>query len=417
LLFSWSSAVVAARNTPASFMQMMATGVPGLPRVARFLRLGSATLTGICAAILGLSLAAGWQLAGAESAWLTVVFIVASTLVATVVLAGLDYGTRSAVRAFPGIGRHVSRPERWLADAAYSHHSNDNSTGSNGNGFEPNEHDPEGVIPAAASLTTDELLNLDQHDIDMVRSISRMDDRDALHIMVPRLDVDAVEVSATLATVVDTLVTSKHTRLPVYRGTMDNVVGIVHISDVLLALTRDGQEPTLASIMREPEFIAENMAVDDLLQLMRAKSLQMGIVVDEYGGVEGVVTLEDILEEIVGEIEDEFTDASHGDAVAAPDGSWILNATLPIQDVEKAIGVSLDDRDTNTIGGYVYTELGRMPEVGDVVETPQVAIEVTQVRGRRIQQLRVRRVKGGSASAQGSGLPSTRAALPKPTEN
>ena len=108
----------------------------------------------------------------------------------------------------------------------------------------------------------------------------------------------------------DTLSASKHTRLPVYRHTMDDVVGIVHISDVLLALAHGAYSTSLESIMREPEFIAENMAVDDLLVWMRSKSLQMGIVVDEYGGVEGIVTLEDVLEEIVGEIEDEFTTTS-----------------------------------------------------------------------------------------------------------
>ena len=207
--------------------------------------------------------------------------------------------------------------------------------------------------------------------------------------MVPRLDVDAVEVSAALETVVNTLVASKHTRLPVYRGTMDDVVGIVHISDVLLTLAQGDHDATLASIMREPEFIAENMAVDDLLVLMRQKSLQMGIVVDEYGGVEGIVTLEDVLEEIVGEIDDEFSDTNRDDPVPNQDGTWTLNATVPIEYAEQIAGVALRYEDVNTIGGYVYTELGRMPQVGDIVQTGGVTIEVTQVRGRRIQQLRL----------------------------
>jgi CBS domain containing-hemolysin-like protein len=131
------------------------------------------------------------------------------------------------------------------------------------------------------------------------------------------------------------------------------------------------------------------MAVDDLLHLMRSKSLQMAIVVDEYGGVEGIVTLEDVLEEIVGEIDDEFDDAEAEELEPVADGSWLVKATAPVEDVSRAVGLKLDSGDVNTIGGYVYTQLGRMPSVGDVVVSDQTSIEVTQVRGRRIYQLRL----------------------------
>ena len=355
--------------------------------------------------MLGISLAADWPPTGSGSVWLVAGLIAVSTITTTVALIALDFGIRAMVRLAPDLAVRLARPKHWLSDSGPANYSNGYTSGTNGNGEDWAETDTEGNLLSATPLTPADLLGLDQYDIDMVRSISRMDDRDALHIMVPRLDVDAVEVSSSLAAVVDTLSASKHTRLPVYRHTMDDVVGIVHISDVLLALAHGAYSTSLESIMREPEFIAENMAVDDLLVWMRSKSLQMGIVVDEYGGVEGIVTLEDVLEEIVGEIEDEFTITSAADLAAAPDGSWTLNAALPIADVERAVGVALDYGDVNTIGGHVYSELGRMPTVGDVVRTGDVSIEVTQVRGRRIHQVRLRPANHEIVAAQQTGLP------------
>ena len=389
VLFGWTSVVFAARDTALSTMQLVAAGIPTQIRMVRLIRVATAVLAGISAAFLGLSLAPGWQSAGSNSPWLTAGFISIAALVACVVIIIVDIAVGILVRLFPLIARRVARPQRWFADMVVAPYGNGNSTASNGNGVNQYQADDDGNFLASVPLTPNELLNLDQYDIDMVRSISRMDDRDAVHIMVPRLDVDAVELSSTLKTVVDTLVASKHTRLPVYRGTIDDVVGIVHISDVLLTLAKGDHDATVASIMREPEFIAENMAVDDLLVLMRQKSLQMGIVVDEYGGVEGILTLEDVLEEIVGEIDDEFSDTNGDDPVPNQDGTWTLNATVPIEYAEQIAGAELRYGDVNTIGGYVYTELGRMPEVGDIVQTGGVTIEVTQVRGRRIQQLRL----------------------------
>ncbi|MYC32153.1 MAG: HlyC/CorC family transporter [Chloroflexi bacterium] len=297
---------------------------------------------------------------------------------------------------YPDLARRVARPRQWFsgqrtptASEYFSPNGRESgpSTGSQLGAPEAEGH-PRVDLDA---LTADEILNLDQYDIDMVRSISHMDDRDVQDIMVPRLDMDAVALASSLDEVVKAFVSTRHTRLPVYRNTMDDVVGIVHISDVLPILASGETATTLNDLMREPEFVAENMALDDLLQLMRAKSLQMAVVVDEYGGVEGLVTLEDVLEEIVGEIEDEFTDEDPEEAARAEDGSWILNASVPLEEVSRIVGVQLNGHDVNTIGGYVYTELGRMPAAGDVIakDDLHIEIEVVQVRGRRIQQVRL----------------------------
>lgn len=316
---------------------------------------------------------------------------------------------------YPNAARRVARPRQWFArsgqgpakgtatsiDWEFSPLTSNGHEGiSDQNGESRQETDP---------LTADEILNLDQNDIDMVRSISRMDDRDVLDIMVPRLDMGAISLTASLNEVVGAFISTRHTRLPVYRESMDDVVGIVHISDVLPVLTENRTEVRLEDLMRTPEFVAENMPVDDLLHLMRSKSLQMAIVVDEYGGVEGLVTLEDVLEEIVGEIDDEFATDDPDAPIANDDGSWTVNATTPVEDVSRLVGVQLVGHDVNTIGGFVYTELGRMPTTGDVISYDGLNIEVVQIRGRRIQQLRLLRAPVGVQSGNESGAAGSRA--------
>ena len=376
LIFAWASIAVAARrNIPA--LSLLLLSQPRSPAVA-LLILGAGGAMGVCILAVAVQLAAGLPI---------VVPIVAAIVVTAAGSSGLYLASAFWAERFPKAAKRLSAPRTWFSGSSPSP-ADGNGALSGGVAGEPYA-DGNAGNPEPPSLTPADIMNLDRHDIDMVRSISRMDDRDVQDIMVPRLDVDAVALASSLAELVGVLVATRHSRLPVYRNTMDDVVGIIHISDVLLAVASDQDDVTLESIMRQPEFVAENMAVDDLLQLMRAKSLQMVIVVDEYGGVEGIVTLEDVLEEIVGEIEDEFED-DDDELTAVGDGSWLANATMPVADVTTALGIELDYGDVNTIGGYVYTQLGRMAAVGDVVDAGAVSIEVTQVRGRRIHQLRLR---------------------------
>ena len=375
LIFAWASVAAASRR------QSQATAVfltrPTSPAIGILLAAAAATAGGAALAI-------AYQLANGSPA---VIALATAVLATSAGLALVYLGARLWARQSPGVVRRVANPRRWARDGDWSGSGNGPSLpiAVDGNA----DRDPENGHGDAPTLTPAELMNLDRNDIDMVRSISHMDDLDVKDIMVPSLDVQAVEVTMPMEELVRMLVSTRHTRVPVYRDTMDNVVGIVHISDVLQAVAGGSTDPGVHTIMREPEFVAENMAVDDLLHLMRSKSLQMAIVVDEYGGVEGIVTLEDVLEEIVGEIDDEFDDAEAAELEPADDGSWLVKATAPLEDVSRALGLQLDPGDVNTIGGYVYTLLGRMPAVGDVVVSGETTIEVTQVRGRRIYELRL----------------------------
>ena len=408
--FAWVSVVAGVRRRPSSTLAMLAR-TPGLG--IALLLAGAAAGVGVSGVALGAALTPGWP------AFLQIPAAMALT---ALLLAGVHAAADRLAARFPELARRLatsrldnSRLDNIRPDSSRA--GGNGTTAGNGNGGN-GEHStagyPDADYPEPAPLTPAELLNLDYNDIDMVRSISRMDDRDVKDIMAPRLDVDAVSADAALPEVVAAFVSTRHTRLPVYRGTMDEVVGIVHVSDALRALAGGndggdgegvadpssdpdsvaitaGSDTALADIMREPEFVAENMAVDALLHLMRRKSLQMAIVVDEFGGVEGIVTLEDVLEEIVGEIEDEFADEEED--WLEPDGAgvWLASPALPVEEAVRALGATADWGDVNTIGGYVYTRLGRMPAVGDVVEEGEVCIKVTQVRGRRIQQLELRR--------------------------
>ena len=238
-------------------------------------------------------------------------------------------------------------------------------------------------------LTKDEVVNLDDKDREMLRSIIRLDVSTAREIMVPRLDMIAVETAADIDEVVGLFLESGHSRLPVYEETIDHVIGVIHARDILAALANDDRESVLADLIRPAFFIPESKRLDGLLQEMQEKSIQFAIVVDEYGGTEGLVTMEDLLEEIVGELEDEFSSADKP-VTQFSDGSAIIDSGVTTEDVENLFGVKLHDPDVDTIGGYVYRTLGRIPAVGDVVSADELNIEVISVLGRRLRKLRLK---------------------------
>ncbi len=238
-------------------------------------------------------------------------------------------------------------------------------------------------------LTKDEVVNLDEKDREMLRSIIRLDVSTAREIMVPRLDMVAIEVTAAIDEVVKVFLESGHSRLPVYEDTIDHVTGVIHARDILAALANHDRESVLATFIRPAFFIPESKRLDGLLQEMQEKSIQFAIVVDEYGGTEGLVTMEDLLEEIVGELEDEFS-STDKPITQFSDGSAIIDSGVTTEDIENLFGVNLHDPDVDTIGGYVYRTLGRIPTVGDVVLADELNIEVISVLGRRLRKLRLK---------------------------
>lgn len=236
----------------------------------------------------------------------------------------------------------------------------------------------------AASIGADESL--------LIANILKLHDLTAEDVSIPRADIVAIDESAELHTVADLIAREAHSRLPVYREQLDDVVGFVHIKDVLAAM-RTSPHLAVRELKREILFAAPSIRVLDLLLEMRAQRTHMAIVVDEFGGVDGLVTIEDLVEEIVGEIEDEHDE--EGPTIAPdPDGSILADARVEIEELEALIGEFVTDEEReacDTLGGIVFSLIDRVPRRSEVVtHTSGVEFEVVDADPRRIKRLRVR---------------------------
>lgn len=213
-------------------------------------------------------------------------------------------------------------------------------------------------------------------------------------VEVPRADIIAVEEDITLDELVRAFADAGHSRLPVYRDSLDQVLGMVHIKDLMPYWK--GEKPfKLADVVRKVLFVPPSMPVLDLLLQMRARRLHLALVVDEYGGVDGLVTIEDLVEQIVGEIHDEHDDAEMPTLVTRPGGVIEADARCPVADLEAQIGRSLispeQHEEIDTLGGLVFSLVGRVPQRGELVRHPSgLAFEVLDADPRRIKRLRVR---------------------------
>lgn len=221
-------------------------------------------------------------------------------------------------------------------------------------------------------------------------------------VMVPRTDIVAVEVGLTLPEVIAQFHEARHSRMPVYRETLDDIIGFIHIKD-LIEFWHNESAFSLRSIARELLVVPHSMPVIALLQRMRATRIHMAIVVDEYGGTDGLVTIEDAVEEIVGDISDEHDDEEEPLLVPLPDGTFDADGRAEIEAFEALAEVDLlpddNDDDVDTLGGLVFTILGRVPQVGEtLVHDCGLEFEVMDADARRIKRLKIRRVDRPSHS-------------------
>jgi len=233
---------------------------------------------------------------------------------------------------------------------------------------------------------------IDKDERTLLANILELRGRTVHDVMVPRADIVAVAATAPLAEVIDILTRQGHSRLPVYGETLDDAVGMVHIKDVLAWRGRD-KEFSLSHIRRKILFVAPSMQVLALLLQMRAERSHMALVVDEFGGVDGLVTIEDLVEEIVGEIEDEHDFDEEPRLVRNPDDSLTADARVEIEALEEVLGpVATDSErvDMDTLGGLVFALAGRVPTRGELIRHPSgVEFEVLDADPRRIKSLRV----------------------------
>ena len=199
----------------------------------------------------------------------------------------------------------------------------------------------------------------------MLLGILRFDELQVQDVMTPRTDIDCVADDSTLADVAQVIINSGHSRIPVYKETRDNMIGIIHAKDLLRSLLDPSQQGHPAvEIMREPFFVPETKGIRDLLQEFRSRKLHIAIALDEYGGTSGLVSIEDVLEEIVGDIEDEHDAPREDDIRACGDGSYELTGRAWLEDLE-GMGIALDSDEVDTIGGYLCLLAGHVPTPGE----------------------------------------------------
>jgi putative hemolysin len=224
---------------------------------------------------------------------------------------------------------------------------------------------------------------------EMIHGILEMTDKTVREVMVPRIDVIAIEVDRTLSELTDLVVEHGHSRIPVFEESMDNIVGVVYAKDLLRETSRPGQHRPIRSLMREPYFTPEVKHVGELLKEMQERKVHMAVVVEEHGGTAGIVTFEDLIEEIVGPIRDEYDVAEQEEVQFLNDCEVLLNARFPVDDIKDLLHLDVGDTESDSIGGLVYERLGEIPAVGATITLGDATLTVEQVRRQSIQLVRI----------------------------
>jgi len=233
---------------------------------------------------------------------------------------------------------------------------------------------------------------LEEDEREMIDSIFEFDDTLVREIMVPRIDIAAVSVDETLDAVIRLVIDLGHSRIPVYENTVDNIIGVIYAKDLLEPLLEKHDEmPPIRRLMRLAYYVPESKKVRDLFAEMRKEKVHMAIVLDEYGGTAGLVTIEDVIEEIVGEIQDEF-DKEEKSIEFLDDGTLLVDARTSIYDINELLELDLPDDEFDTISGLVFHILGKPPQEGEKVEIDNLHVVVEKVAGRRIVKLRLKKM-------------------------
>jgi len=244
---------------------------------------------------------------------------------------------------------------------------------------------------------------LDRQERALIANVLRLRGMTADDVMIPRADIVAIPADVTLEQALDQIRREGHSRLPVYREQLDDILGMVHIKDVFSYVGRPDAFK-LEALLRRPLMVAPQVPVLDLLLQMRQARMHLALVVDEYGGIDGLLTIEDLVEEIVGDIADEHDEVEGPMIIERPDGALDLDARLPIEDFEARLGPTLSDEereaDIDTIGGLVFTLAGRVPARGEVIShSSGLEFRILDADARRIRRLRARRPAAVSAEA------------------
>jgi CBS domain containing-hemolysin-like protein len=252
-----------------------------------------------------------------------------------------------------------------------------------------NGSEEEPGVPAVAEPTEEEAL-IEGDGRRLIQSIVDFGDTLVREVMTPRPDIVAIRADATLDELRALFREQEYSRIPVFQENLDNILGVIYVKDLIQLTGTEGTAHPIAGLVRPATFVPETKRVPELLKEFQRKQVQLAIVVDEYGGTAGLVTLEDLLEEIVGEIRDEY-DVETEPVVEEGNGSWVFSAKVSIDEIRERLGVEVEPQGSDTVGGYVLTRVGRVPTVGEVFELDGLLVEVLEAERRRIHKVRLRR--------------------------
>ncbi len=266
-----------------------------------------------------------------------------------------------------------------------------------GKGLKEGPFVTEGDLRVMADVAAEEE-SIELEERELIHSIFEFGDTVVREVMLPRPDMVMIAADATVAEAIRTAIGAGYSRIPAYAESTDDIVGVVNLKDLVLRESQGGSGEPVRSVLRPPVFIPEGKRVAELLREMQTRKFHLAIVVDEHGDTAGLVTMEDVLEEIVGEITDEY-DVETRTVERLADGGLRVPGKTPIDDLSEAAGVRFPDDDWETVGGLVFTFLGRVPEPGDAVTSEGFRFTVERMVGQRIMSVLVRPVPEGEAAA------------------
>ena len=237
---------------------------------------------------------------------------------------------------------------------------------------------------------------------DMIVSVLQLGDSSARELMTPRIDIVALEVEETIMDALSAFVDSGFSRIPIFEDSIDNVIGLLYAKDILTLLENraDLASQKIRDLIRPTYFVPETKRADALLRELQEKNVHLAIVVDEYGGTSGLVTIENLIEEIIGDIRDEYDFGEEEDYVAVGDGSYLIEASMDLDDLNDLLQCAVDTGAADTLGGYIYLTLGRVPNLNEIIETDILSMTVLSIDGHRIRKVKVRRIAPAPVDAE-----------------
>ncbi|MCY4539509.1 MAG: hemolysin family protein [Chloroflexi bacterium] len=268
-----------------------------------------------------------------------------------------------------------------------------------------------GGEPLVNLVTEEEILSLvsaghsggtiEEEERDMIYSVLQLGDSNARELMTPRIDIVALEVNDTMMVALSAFVDSGFSRLPVYEGSIDKVIGLLIAKDILTLLENrdDLGSSSIRELIRPAWFVPESKRADALLKEMQAENIHLAVVVDEYGGTSGLITIENLIEEIIGDIRDEYDVDEEEEFVALGDGSWLIDGSMDLDDLNDLLDCSIDTNVTDTLGGYIYLHLGRVPNAEETITTDILSMTVKSIDGHRIRKVAVRKIASEAPDA------------------